>query len=333
MEGPYSARFCRIPTGGLRVGRTFEHRPVLADEVVDLLGAAAGGVVVDATVGGGGHADRLLSALGPPTRLLGLDRDPAALRAAAARLRTFEDRFVLRRRDFRDVADAVKEEGLVSVDGILVDLGVSSPQLDWPERGFSYRHDAPLDMRMDPDGSLTAARIVAEYDVDSLASVLRRYGDERFARRIATAIVTARETSPLLTTGDLARVVTEAIPAPARRRGPHPARRTFQALRIEVNDELGALADLLADGPRLLGPGGVLVVISYHSLEDRLVKRAFRALTVPPSRPRGLPVTGDEPEMPFEAATRGPVTPTDAELTQNPRAESAKLRAIRRRAA
>jgi len=330
VEGPYSARFCRILTGGLRVSRTFGHQPVLADEVVDLLAPAAGGLVVDATVGGGGHAARILAALGPGTRLLGLDKDPAALAAAADVLAAYGTQVSLRRNDFRHIAAAVHEQGQESVQAILVDLGVSSPQLDWPERGFSYRHDAPLDMRMDPDAPLSAAEVVAGYDEDALASVISRYGEEKFARRIAAAIVERRAVSPLRTTGELAEIVRSAIPAAARRHGRHPARRTFQALRVEVNDELGALADALRDGPPLLAPGGVLAVISYHSLEDRMVKREFRSRCSVTRPPRGVPVR-DEPVAPFELATRGAVVPSAREIAENPRSESARLRALRRR--
>lgn len=215
------------------------------------------------------------------------------------------------------------------MQAILADLGVSSPQLDIAERGFSLHRDAPLDMRMDQTvETVTAADLVNELTEDELARIIARYGDERFARRIAASIVAARQREPIRTTTELAAIVTEAIPAATRRHGRHPARRTFQALRIAVNDELGALADFLADAPALLAPGGVLAVISYHSLEDRMVKREFRRLGTPPPVPRGMPVAPPPPG--FEIVTSGAVRPSEAETTANPRSESARMRALRR---
>lgn len=307
----------------------FEHQPVLVQEVVELLHEAIGGVVVDATVGGGGHSRELLAALGPQTRLIGIDKDEAALVAAGEALAEYSPRVVLRHGDFRELAGIVEQEGVEKVNALVADLGVSSPQLDWPDRGFSFRLDAPLDMRMDPTANVTAAKIVNGYDVDELARIISTYGEERFARRVAAAIVAARSEGPIQTTGELAEIVKSAIPAATRRTGPHPARRTFQALRIAVNDELGALAELLATAPALVAPGGVLAVISYHSLEDRMVKQRFRALASPPPSPRGLPVAPETPA--FELATRGAVRPAPAEVAANPRAESARLRALRRR--
>lgn len=329
MEGPYSARFCRIPTGGLRVSRTFGHQPVLVREVTDLLRPAHGGLVIDATVGGGGHARAILDALGGATRLIGIDKDETALAAAAEELSDYRSRVVLRRGDFRSLAELAEQEEVASVQAVLADLGVSSPQLDRAERGFSVHRDAPLDMRMDRSSPLTAADVVNTYGEDLLARVIARNGEERFARRIAAAIVAAREDAPIQSTTELAAIVTAAIPAATRRTGRHPARRTFQALRIEVNDELGALADLLGNAPALLAPGGVFVVIAYHSLEDRMVKQSFRALGTPAPVPHGMAVAPEE--TPFEIVTRKAVRPSQAERDANPRSESARLRALRRR--
>lgn len=285
--------------------------------------------MVDATVGGGGHSRELLAALGPQTHLIGIDKDEAALVAAGEFLAEYGPKVALRRGDFRDLADIVEQEGVETVDVVVADLGVSSPQLDWPERGFSFRFDAPLDMRMDPSTGVTAADIVNGYDEHRLAGIISEYGEERFARRIASAIVAARGRGPIVTTTELAEIVKSAIPAATRRTGRHPARRTFQALRVAVNDELGALAALLDSAPGLLAPGGVMAVIAYHSLEDRMVKRKFRALTSPVPTPRGLPVAPAAP--PFTAATSGAVRPSQTELEANPRAQSARLRAVRRR--
>jgi 16S rRNA (cytosine1402-N4)-methyltransferase len=302
----------------------FVHRPVLSREVVAILSPAPPGLVVDCTVGAGGHAGLLLDA-NPAHDILGIDQDEEALAAAAEALEGFGDRVRLRKARFDRLAATVRQEGVDSVSGVLFDLGVSSPQLDRPERGFSYRHDAPLDMRMDRHARLTAADIVNTYDEDALADVLARYGDERFATRIARAIVTAR---PVATTGELADIVRGAIPAPARRRGGHPAKRTFQALRIEVNDELTALDAALDQAIELLRPGGRCAVLAYHSGEDRIVKDRFRfaasgGCTCPP----GLPCAcGAVPSV--RLLKRGAWRPAREEIAANPRAESARLRAV-----
>ncbi|HEX8803022.1 MAG TPA: 16S rRNA (cytosine(1402)-N(4))-methyltransferase RsmH, partial [Acidimicrobiales bacterium] len=271
------------PTGP----RPFAHRPVLVDLVVELFAPVPPGVVVDATVGGGGHAEALLDAH-PHLSVVGLDQDPDALAAAGARLRRFGDRAVLHRARFDRLAATLDDLGHVRASGALFDLGVSSPQLDRPERGFSYRADGPLDMRMDPDAPTTAADVVNGVDVGELADLLRALGDERHAGRIARAIVAAR---PITSTAQLAEVVRDAIPAPARRRGGHPARRTFQAIRIAVNDELGVLPGAVDDAVDRLAPGGRCVALAYHSGEDRLVKARFRhAATGGWTGPAHLPV-------------------------------------------
>ncbi len=304
----------------------FAHTPVMADRVVDLLATVAPGTAVDLTVGGGGHAARLLDAH-PGLRLIGMDRDPAAVEASARRLARYGDRVVLRHARSDALAAILAEEGRDDVVAVLADLGVSSAQVDQPERGFSYRGDldGPLDMRMDPSTGPTAADLLNSLDEGELARILRDHGDERFARRIAAAIAAAR---PVRTTAELAALVGDAIPAPARRRGGHPAKRTFQAIRIAVNDELAVLADTLDQVVDTLVPGGRAVVLSYQSGEDRLVKARFRAAadggcTCPP----GLPCAcGAVPVA--RLLTRGGSTPSAGEQATNPRATSARLRAI-----
>ncbi len=301
------------------------HRPVMCREVVEVLAEAPAGVVVDATVGGGGHAEALL-ARAPHLSLIGLDRDPDALRAAAERLAGYGDRVVLRHGRFDALDDMLNELGQRRISACLFDLGVSSAQLDRPERGFSYRLDGPLDMRMDPGTEVTAADIVNHADERTLASILRRNADERHGRRIAAAIVARR---PLATTAQLARVVAEAVPAPARRRS-HPARRTFQALRIEVNRELEILETALTGAIARLVASGRGVVLSYHSGEDRIVKSVFRraAGESPPPRPGLPPTPGNEAVV--RLLGRRARTPSEAELAVNHRASAARLRALER---
>src|SRR5262245_2982778 len=299
-------------------------------EVVELLGPVPAGLLVDCTVGGAGHATLLLDAR-PDVRLLGIDRDADAVEVARTRLARFGDRAQVVHGGFERLGALVAEHGEgKQVMGILMDLGVSSPQLDRGERGFSYRFDAPLDMRMDAKQSLTAADVVNTYDEDDLARVIARYGEERFARRIAAAIVAVR---PLATTRELADVIRAAIPAPARRRGPHPARRTFQAIRMEVNRELPNLADGLDESVHLLGPGGRVLVLAYHSLEDRLVKQTFARWAGEDdvvTRPAKLPVAPERRRALPRPVTRRPRRPSAAEIAANPRAESARLRAAER---
>ncbi|OBK72229.1 16S rRNA (cytosine(1402)-N(4))-methyltransferase [Mycobacterium sp. 1274761.0] len=315
------------------------HIPVLLDRCVELLGPAltrrspdgSGAVLVDATLGAGGHAERFLTEL-PGLRLIGLDRDPNALRIAGERLAPFAGRIELGRTTFDGIDDALAESGYwasdsARIDGILFDLGVSSMQLDRTERGFSYSADAPLDMRMDPDAELTAADVLNTYDEKSLARILREFGEERFAGRIAAQIVRRRARQPFSRTGELVELLYEAIPAPARRTGGHPAKRTFQALRIAVNSELDVLRDALPAAMTALGPGGRIVVMSYQSLEDRIVKSAFAAATAsrtPPGLPVELP--GHEPE--FRSLTRGAERAGADEIEVNPRSASVRLRAL-----
>jgi 16S rRNA (cytosine1402-N4)-methyltransferase len=297
-------------------------------EVVELLRPVPEGTVVDATVGGGGHSELLLGAR-PDLRVLGIDRDDAALAAASVALGRFGDRVRLVRAEFAEIADIVNEgERIV---GVLFDLGVSSPQLDRAERGFSYWADAPLDMRMDVRQELTAAEVVNTYTEAELARVLAEYGDERFARRVAAEIVRRR---PLTSTGDLVDAIKAGIPAAARRRGGHPARRTFQAVRMEVNRELPNLEQGLDDSVHLLTPGGRMLVLAYHSLEDRAVKERFArwAGRAPATHPAKLPAP-PAPAPLVRLITRKPVRPSEAEIAANPRASSARLRAVERLAA
>ena len=305
-----------------------DHQPVLADEVVALLlpGLEHGGVVVDATLGRGGHAARLLEAA-PRITLVGIDRDDVALEASRANLEAFSDRVRYARGNFSELPALLERLGVASARGVLLDLGVSSPQLDEPERGFSFRVAGPLDMRMDPLRPLSADTVVNGYAEADLARVIGRYGEERFARRIARAIVNAR---PVKDTVRLAEIVRDAIPAATRRTGPHPARRTFQAIRIEVNDELRSLEKVLPATVDALEPGGRVAVIAYHSLEDRIVKRFFvdeaRGCVCPPA----FPICTCGAEARLRVLTRKPVTPSAAEIDSNPRASAAKLRGAER---
>jgi len=305
-----------------------DHEPVLAGPVVDYLAPAleGGGVFVDATLGRAGHALRVLQG-SPGAELVGIDRDPDALEASRALLAPFEGRFRLVRADFARLAAVLERLGVEEVRGVLLDLGVASPQLDHPERGFSFRHQGPLDMRMDPDGSRTADEVVNRYPERRLVQVIARLGEERFASRIASAIVAAR---PVATTTALADIVKGAIPAATRRTGGHPARRSFQAIRMEVNDELGQLESALPAAVDALVPGGRAVVISYHSLEDRAVKRGFAAEARGCVCPPDFPVCRCDAEARARILTRKPVRPSEAEVAANPRASAAKLRAVER---
>jgi 16S rRNA (cytosine1402-N4)-methyltransferase len=304
------------------------HEPVLAGPVVELLLPALerGGVVVDATFGRGGHARRILDAA-PEAELVGIDRDPEAVGAAESDVAAYEGRLRLVRADFQEIAAVLERLGDPPVRGVLLDLGVSSPQLDEADRGFSFRHDGPLDMRMDPAQPLSAHTVVNDYAESDLARVIRIYGEERFARRIARAVVAAR---PVARTTELAEIVKTAIPAATRRTGGHLARRTFQAIRIEVNAELQRLERALPDSIEALEPGGRVVVIAYHSLEDRIVKRFIaaerRGCVCPPELP--VCVCGREPRL--APVGHQPAFPSDEEVAANPRARSARLRVARR---
>ena len=297
------------------------HRPVMVRQVVELLAVRPGGVYVDATVGAGGHARAVLERE-PACRIVGLDRDPHALAAAARNLEAWRDRVLLLRADFSELEAKLRDLELGGVDGVLFDLGVSSLQLGAPERGFTYQvADAPLDMRMDPDLPRTAADLLNQLPRESLARIFREYGEERWASRIAAFVVEFRRRKPFERAGELVACIKAAVPAAARRSGGHPARRVFQALRIAVNDELGQLERALPQAMRALREGGRLVVISFHSLEDRRVKEALRR-----AQALGEPV-------PMRVLTRKPLVPDADEVAANPRSRSARLRAAERVAA
>lgn len=307
------------------------HVPVLLQRCIDLLAPALsqeGAVMVDSTLGMGGHTEGVLRAF-PHVRVVGLDRDTQALALAGARLAPFGDRFVGVHAVYDEIRDVLARLGIPAVQGVLMDLGVSSLQLDERDRGFSYAHDAPLDMRMDATQGKTAADVLNTYDARDLARVLRVYGEERFAPRIARAIVAARQVAPLTRTGELVDIVRANIPAATRRTGGHPAKRTFQALRIEVNGELDALARALPESIEALAVGGRIVVEAYQSLEDRLVKHAFAAGATP-SAPPDLPVLPDTHAPYLRLVTRGAEEADEDELALNPRSQSVRLRAAER---
>jgi 16S rRNA (cytosine1402-N4)-methyltransferase len=310
------------------------HLPVLADEVMSMLAPAPGSLQIDATLGGGGHTARILEATDPDGRLLGLDADGAAIARVRRRLERYGDRLVVRQANFRELARIAPEAGFAAVDGCLFDLGLSSFQLIDTERGFGIRAGGRLDMRFDPSRGMSAAELIATLDTDELTALFRRYGEEPQAPRIARAIVDARRTTAIVTAEELAAIVERAAPRPPRGRRPiHPATRVFQALRIAVNEELEALSEGLAAAVDLLRPGGRLVVLSYHSLEDRIVKRFFqserRGCVCPPEAP--VCVCGRSPRL--RLVTKPSLTPSREEVAINPRARSARLRAAERLAA
>lgn len=300
------------------------HLPVMVAEVLEYLAPTKGKVIVDGTLGAGGHAEAIAARIAPEGRLIGLDRDPTAIAAARKRLGEVEAQVSYYRENFRDIQSVLGREGLEEVDGVLLDLGLSSMQVDDPDRGFSFRQEGPLDMRMGPDASRSAGEIVNEDSEDELTRIIYRYGDERWARRIAHFIIEARERRPIRTTQELLKVVEDAVPVSARRGRKHPARKTFQALRIAVNDELDDLREGIAESIECLAPSGRIVVLSYQSHEDRIVKRTFNSLAKGSDYPPGTPLF-TEPVL--KVLTRKPVTPSEEEMENNPRSRSAKLRA------
>lgn len=312
-------------------GEVAGHVPVLAARIVDLLAPALsepGSIYVDGTLGLGGHATAVLESC-PQSRLIGIDRDPQALAVAGQRLARFGDRVRLVQAIYHQLPQVLADAGVGQVQAICLDLGLSSLQIDRTERGFAYAADAPLDMRMDPGAELSAVKVVNTWSATDLAKVLREYGEERYARRIADRIVAARELGPITTSTQLVTLITEAIPVVARHSGGHPAKRTFQALRIAVNDELRSLTQVLPAALAALAPGGRLAVLAYHSGEDRLVKQAFAAAStdrVPP----GVPEVPAGYRAGYRLLTRGAERPDAAEIELNPRAASARLRAITR---
>lgn len=303
-----------------------EHKPVMVDEVLEYLGPERGEVIVDGTLGSGGHAEAVLERITPGGRLIGIDRDPEAVARAQARLQPVASAVGYHRENFRNLLSVLGDEGIERIDGILLDLGVSSMQLDESQRGFSFRNDGPLDMRMGPDEPRSAADIVNEDSEDELTRILYRYGEERWARRIARFMVETRRRRPIRTTGELVRIIEDAVPVGARRGVKHPARRTFQALRIAVNRELEDLKEGIAVGIECLAPTGRIVVLSYQSLEDRIVKSTFNSLARGAGYPPGHPLDVETAPV-LRVLTRKPVRPTPTEAERNPRSKAARLRA------
>ncbi len=308
----------------------FKHISVLLEETIEGLHIRPDGTYVDGTLGGGGHSYEICRHLSSDGRLIGIDQDEAALRAASVRLAPFADRVSMVRSNYCDMPEELANMGITSVDGIILDLGVSSYQLDNAGRGFTYREDVPLDMRMDQRQSFSARDIVNGYSEMELYRIIRDYGEEKFAKNIAKHVVSARQDHAIETTGELIQIIKASIPARARINGGHPAKRTFQAIRIEVNHELDVLERSLGNMIDLLGSGGRLCVITFHSLEDRLVKQAFRTAQDPCTCPKSFPVCvcGRRPKG--RVVTRKPILPSEAELAENSRSKSAKLRIFER---
>lgn len=305
---------------------SFDHEPVMADEIVEVFAPVPHGVVVDATLGGAGHSAKLLERYEWMT-ILGIDRDPMAIDHAKYLSARFGQRLMVQQGAFDRISDFLEQRGIGQISGALFDLGISSPQVDLAERGFSYRSAGPLDMRMDTTQRLSANDVVNGYDVDRLADVIRRHSDERFAKRIAQAIVTAR---PIRDTAELAAVVASAIPAPARRTGGNPAKRTFQAIRIEVNNELSMLPGALEDAINATAVGGRVAVLSYHSGEDRIVKSVFAAAESRRQSDEVSPFVHPSSERTFARRVRAAKRPSSGEVSRNPRAASARLRVLER---
>ncbi len=306
----------------------FQHTTVLLHETVDGLAIKPSGVYVDCTLGGAGHSEYLLSQLGEAGHLYAFDQDQKAIDNAKIRLAKYveQNQVTFVKANFRELTTEMNRLGVTEVDGILYDLGVSSPQLDEAERGFSYHQDAPLDMRMDQTAPLGAYQVVNEYSYHELVKIFFRYGEEKFSKQIARLIERKRADEPIKTTGELVDVIKEAIPAPARRKGGHPAKRVFQAIRIAVNDELGAIESSLEQAIELLALNGRVSVITFHSLEDRIVKTMYKEFSTPKDMPPGLPVVPEEFQPVLKLVNRKPIVPSDEELQDNNRARSAKLR-------
>ena len=304
----------------------FSHRSVLLDECIEGLNIRPNGVYVDGTAGGAGHSSVIASHLEEGGRLIALDQDETAVAVATERLSVFGERATVVRSNFCELASVCESLGIGAIDGLLLDLGVSSYQLDTAERGFSYQADAPLDMRMDIRNPLTAKRIVNEYSEEDIRRILFEYGEERFSSRIASNIVREREKREIETTGELVEIIKKSIPSAQRDGGHHPAKRSFQALRIEVNAELDVIAPAIRSAVRLLRPGGRVAIITFHSLEDRIVKQTFASLAEGCTCPKSFPicVCGNKPKV--KIVTRKPILPSAGELEVNPRSRSAKLR-------
>ena len=304
----------------------FKHTSVLLEETIEGLNIKPGGIYVDGTLGGGGHSREIAARLGDGGRLIGIDQDEAAIEAAGKRLSEFEDKVSIVRSNYRNTKSVLASLGITGIDGMMLDLGVSSYQLDTQERGFSYLFDTPLDMRMDTSQSLTAREIINQYDEMELFRVIRDYGEEKFAKNIAKHIVQAREKKPIETTGELNEIIRASIPAKMRAEGGHPSKRTFQAIRIECNKELEVLKDSLNELIDLLNPGGRLCIITFHSLEDRIVKMAFKQAANPCTCPPSFPVCVCGKVSQGKVITGKPILPGEEEREENPRSKSAKLR-------
>jgi 16S rRNA (cytosine1402-N4)-methyltransferase len=304
----------------------FDHTTVLLKETVDGLNIKSDGVYVDCTLGGAGHSELILTQLSEQGRLIAFDQDQSAINHAKEKLAKYKDRVTFIKSNFLYLIDELENIGVQKVDGILYDLGVSSPQLDTPERGFSYHHDAPLDMRMDSEAEISAFHVVNNWAYEDLVRIFFQYGEEKFSKQIARKIEAARSVKPIQTTGELVELIKEGIPAPARRKGGHPAKRVFQAIRIAVNDELGVFEKSLDQAIRLLNPQGRISVITFHSLEDRICKVIFKKESEGPQLPPGMPVIPQGYEPALKLITRKPILPSEEELEQNNRARSAKLR-------
>ncbi len=308
----------------------FEHKSVLLYETVDGLNIKPDGIYVDGTLGGGGHAYEVASRLGETGSIIGIDQDEAAIKAAGDRLKDFGEKVTIVRSNYCEMKSRLQELGIDKVDGIVLDLGVSSYQLDTAERGFSYREDAPLDMRMDQRQEMTARDIVNDYSERELFRVIRDYGEDKFAKNIAKHIVAAREKQPIETTGQLTEIIRQSIPMKFQKKSGHPSKRTFQAIRIELNRELDVLRETLDDMIELLNPGGRLCIITFHSLEDRIVKSAFRKNEDPCTCPKDFPVCVCGNVSKGSIVTRKPILPSEEELEYNSRSKSAKLRIFER---
>ena len=308
----------------------FKHITVLLNEAVDGLNIKPDGTYVDCTLGGGGHSGLILSKLSENGKLYSFDQDITAINFNKDKFKEENElgKINFIKSNFRNISEELNKRNILGVDGILYDLGVSSPQFDNADRGFSYNYEAPLDMRMDQSQSLTARDVVNDWSYEQLVRIFFRYGEEKFAKSIARRIEKVRQQTPIETTGQLVDLIKEAIPAKARRKGGHPAKKTFQAIRIAVNDELGALEESLEQALDLLNPGGRISVITFQSLEDRLVKVMFKQKTSLPELPPGLPVIPDSQKVEYKLITRKPIVPSEDEITHNNRAHSAKLRII-----
>ncbi len=308
----------------------FKHITVLLNESVDALNIKPNGVYVDCTAGGGGHSLEIAKRLSGNGRLICIDRDTAALEACKERLKDYMDKVTLVHARFSEIKSVLAQLGIEGIDGALMDLGVSSYQIDTAERGFSFRFDAPLDMRMDREAHLSAYEIVNNYTQQEIADILWRFGEEKFSRKIAERIVKARQESPIETTGQLVEVIKSAMPGFAKREDQHPAKRSFQALRIAVNEELAEVTQAVNEIPKLLNKDGRIAIISFHSLEDRIVKTAFNELSLKCSCPPDFPVCVCNRQPILEVVTRKPILPTPLQITENRRAASAKLRVAKR---